>query len=170
MQGVRVHRGRSDGSSRMSLNGEVKSLIRKFVAGVIAACLLLSCAEEPREAVTEAPLPAGASPAPEVGTVELPEIDVASGLVIDEHWELVKAHCSACHSSQLVTQNRGSRQNWLEMIRWMQETQGLWQFDEATETSILDYLEKNYAPSSIHRRAPLPKALIPDNPYPGDTN
>ena len=131
--------------------------------------MLFACSKEAGPEVTENPAPSSpiTTPATVEPTVETetPEIDVTSGLVIDEHWELVKAHCSACHSPQLVTQNRGSRQNWLEMIRWMQETQGLWQFDAVTEGAILDYLEKNYAPSASHRRAPLPKALMPQNPY-----
>ena len=43
------------------------------------------------------------------------EIDKNSGLIIDDNWLLVNANCSACHSAKLVTQNRGSRQTWLEM-------------------------------------------------------
>jgi len=97
------------------------------------------------------------------------ETDPDSGLIVDEHWQLVKAHCSACHSPKLVTQNRGNRQNWLEIIRWMQETQGLWQFDAVTETAILDYLEKNYAPAAASRRAPLNRSLMPVNPYTTET-
>ncbi len=97
------------------------------------------------------------------------ETDPDSGLIVDEHWQLVKAHCSACHSPKLVAQNRGSRQNWLDMIRWMQETQGLLQFDAVTETAILDYLEKNYAPAAASRRAPLNSLLMPVNPYPTET-
>ena len=97
------------------------------------------------------------------------DIDPDSGLIVDEHWQLVKAHCSACHSPKLVTQNRGNRQNWLEMIRWMQETQGLRQFDAVTETAILDYLEKNYAPAAASRRAPLNSLLMPVNPYTTET-
>ena len=93
------------------------------------------------------------------------ETDPDSGLIVDEHWRLVKANCGACHSPKLVTQNRGSRQNWLETIRWMQETQGLWRFDAVTETAILDYLEKNYAPVAASRRAPLNSLLMPVNPY-----
>jgi hypothetical protein len=37
------------------------------------------------------------------------------------------------------------------MIRWMQETQGLWQLGEA-EPQILDYLAANYAPQENSRR------------------
>jgi hypothetical protein len=93
------------------------------------------------------------------------QLDPDSGLAIDEHWELVKAHCSACHSPRLVTQNRGNRQTWLAMIRWMQDSQGLWAFDPVTESAILDYLEKNYAPSAAYRRAPISQPLMPANPY-----
>lgn len=93
-------------------------------------------------------------------TPSLP-VDEASGLVIDEHWQLVKAHCTVCHSVKLVTQQRASRDTWLYLIRWMQQTQGLWQFDAVTESSILDYLEKNYAPSASSRRAPLTPELLP---------
>jgi hypothetical protein len=88
-------------------------------------------------------------------------VDEASGLVIDEHWQLVKAHCTVCHSARQVTQQRGSRETWLSLIRWMQKTQGLWQFDAVTENSILDYLETNYAPVASYRRAPLPPELMP---------
>ena len=97
------------------------------------------------------------------------ESDPDSGLIVAEHWELVKAQCGACHSPKLVTQNRGSRQTWLGMIRWMQETQGLWQFDPATETAILDYLEINYAPAAASRRPPINRSLMPVNPYTPET-
>ena len=99
------------------------------------------------------------------GAAAIRLLDSDSGLAIDENWELVKAHCSACHSPRLVTQNRGSRQTWLSMIRWMQESQGLWAFDAATETAILDYLEKNYPPTAAYRRAPIKRELLPLNPY-----
>ena len=80
-------------------------------------------------------------------------------------FDLVSTQCTACHSARLITQNRADRDGWLAMIRWMQETQGLWPFDEATETAILDYLAKNYAPSALHRRAPLSESMLPPNPY-----
>jgi hypothetical protein len=94
------------------------------------------------------------------------EIDPASGLIVDDHWELVRAHCGACHSTRLVTQNRGSRETWLKMIRWMQETQGLWALNGPQEDAILDYLAKNYAPAAAARRTMLAPELLPPNPYP----
>lgn len=86
--------------------------------------------------------------------------DPISGLVVAEHYQLVRAHCSACHSAKLVTQNRLSRDNWLATIRWMQKTQGLWPLGEQEEP-ILDYLETYYSPVKVSRRAPIPKALMP---------
>ena len=89
------------------------------------------------------------------------EVDPASGLIVAEGWQTVRAHCGGCHSHKLVTAQRGNRETWLEMIRWMQETQNLWQFDAATEKTILDYLAANYSPSPVRRRAPIPPALMP---------
>jgi len=81
-------------------------------------------------------------------------IDVESGLIIDDNYELVKGTCSACHSIALVAQNSATRKGWKELIVWMQQTQKLWDLGE-NEALILDYLEKNYAPKEQGRRAPL---------------
>lgn len=93
------------------------------------------------------------------------EKDPASGFVIAEGWETVRNNCTACHSSNLVIQNSGSRNYWQELIRWMQATQGLWQFDAATEKTILDYLSTQYGAKEGARRPPLPRAQMPENPY-----
>ena len=92
------------------------------------------------------------------------EIDAATGLIKNPGWEMVRIHCGGCHSHALVTGQRADRQTWLDMIRWMQATQNLWQFDPATETRILDYLADNYAPQRNHRRAAIPPALLPNSP------
>jgi hypothetical protein len=89
------------------------------------------------------------------------EIDEATGLKIDPGWELVRIHCGGCHSHALVTGQRADRQTWLDIIRWMQATQNLWQFDPATEGQILDYLADNYPPQPHRRRAPIPPSLVP---------
>ncbi len=72
-------------------------------------------------------------------------LDPDSGLRIDPNLMLVKANCTACHSSKLITMNRMSRERWKETIRWMQEKQNLWDLGES-EPLVLDYLEKYYAP------------------------
>lgn len=89
------------------------------------------------------------------------EIDEATGLVIAPGWEQVRAHCGGCHSHRLVTAQRADRQTWLDMIRWMQATQNLWQFEPATEQAVLDYLAANYPPQPNRRRAPIPPSLMP---------
>ena len=93
------------------------------------------------------------------------EKDPNTGLVMAEGWETVRNNCTACHSAKLVTQNSGSRNHWQYLIRWMQETQGLWQFQAETEETILDYLAENYGPKEDARRPPIPRTLMPDNPY-----
>jgi hypothetical protein len=82
------------------------------------------------------------------------EVDPDTGLVIAPGYEQVRAQCTICHSARLVTQNRANRAGWLQMIRWMQESQGLWPLGDA-EPLILDYLEQNYGPRAQGRRAPL---------------
>ena len=91
-----------------------------------------------------------------------PAVDPQSGLVKAEGFNLVLAHCSACHSPALITQNAMSRGRWLETIRWMQDTQKLWPLGEA-EPLILDYLSTWYGPKQSFRRAPLASHLLPAN-------
>ena len=81
-------------------------------------------------------------------------VHVATGLKFDDGFNQVKASCLACHSSKLITQNRATRDGWKKMIRWMQETQNLWDLGP-NEDIILDYLAKNYAPEETGRRAQL---------------
>ena len=86
--------------------------------------------------------------------------DPITGFVIAQHYEIVRAHCTACHSAKLVTQNRMTRENWLTTIRWMQKSQGLWPLG-VQEPKILDYLESHYSPIAISRRPPIPTHLMP---------
>jgi len=95
-------------------------------------------------------------------------VDPESGLVVAPGWELVRSLCYSCHSLRLVTGQRADRQTWLEMIRWMQETQGLFVLPRHIEDQILDYLASAYGPVSAQRRPPLPPQLMPPNPYGAD--
>lgn len=81
-------------------------------------------------------------------------IHLATGMPYDERFPIVKATCTACHSSKLVTQNRATRAGWKQMIDWMQETQGLWELG-GNEPIILDYLAEYYAPKKVGRRVNL---------------
>jgi hypothetical protein len=93
------------------------------------------------------------------------ELDPFTGLKMTGDWELVRNNCIACHSPKLITQQRGSKAQWLSMIRWMQKKQNLWQFDADTENRIIGYLAGNYPPQADRRRAAIPPDLMPPNPY-----
>ena len=80
-------------------------------------------------------------------------IDTATGLIAAPGLDLVKANCLSCHSTKLITQYRGTREDWLSKIRWMQAKQNLWDLGE-NEPVILEYLSKNYAPHEIFDRRP----------------
>ena len=59
---------------------------------------------------------------------------------------------------------RATRHGWSEIIRWMQNKQGLWALAPETESKLLDYLSVHYGPdreSAGQRRLPLPQALMP---------
>ena len=90
------------------------------------------------------------------------DTDAATGLIKNPGWQQVRAHCGGCHSHALVTSQRADRQTWLDIIRWMQETQNLWQLEPDTEAQIIDYLAANYPPQANRRRAPIPPGLMPD--------
>ncbi len=85
------------------------------------------------------------------------QLDADTKLVLDESLSLVKAHCTACHSSQLIRQSHFSREKWTERIRWMQRTQKLWDLGPS-EPAVLTYLTNYYGPvanSFDGRREPL---------------
>ena len=78
-------------------------------------------------------------------------VDETSGFVIDDGWKLTNAHCAACHSAKLVTQNRMDRGGWEDIIRLMQAEHGLWDLG-ADETVIIDYLTLHYGLSKSSSR------------------
>lgn len=95
-------------------------------------------------------------------------LDPGTGLVKQPGWEDVRSHCGACHSYRLITNQRGSREDWQHMIRWMQRTANLWQLPHDAEVRILDYLSTHYASryrdenrKPPQRRKPLPPELMP---------
>ena len=81
-------------------------------------------------------------------------IHLPTGLIVDRGIQEVMTTCAACHSLDLVKQNRATREGWKDLIVWMQETQKLWDLGES-EAVILDYLSKNYAPTNTGRRKNL---------------
>ncbi|WP_291779103.1 cytochrome C [Cecembia sp.] len=81
-------------------------------------------------------------------------VHVPTGFKVGEGLELVIGNCTNCHSAKLVTQNRFTKEGWINVIRWMQETQGLWDLG-TNEESIVAYLSTHYAPEARGRRKPL---------------
>ena len=115
----------------------------------LRACLLLS----------------GLLAASPVTLAEEPQLDAFTGLKMAGDWELVRGNCIACHSPKLITQQRGTKAQWLNMIRWMQKKQNLWQFEPDIEKRIIAYLAEYYPPQEDRRRAAIPPDLMPPNPY-----
>ncbi|MBK6599579.1 MAG: hypothetical protein IPG25_17535 [Proteobacteria bacterium] len=89
------------------------------------------------------------------------KLDPETGLKIAPNWELAAAQCGGCHSHQLVTAQRGDREYWLQLIRWMQRTQNLWPIPAEIEEPLLEYLATNYNETDWGRRPPLPPTLLP---------
>ncbi len=81
-------------------------------------------------------------------------IHVRTGLVEAEGLMEVVNNCTNCHSALLVTQNRMNEERWIATIRWMQETQNLWDLGN-NEQIIVNYLVTNYPPVKKGRRANL---------------
>ncbi len=81
-------------------------------------------------------------------------IHVRTGFVEGDGLMLVVNNCTNCHSAKLVTQNRMSKEQWSATIRWMQETQNLWDLGK-NEEPIVTYLATYYAPEKEGRRQNL---------------
>ncbi|MFD0799180.1 monoheme cytochrome C [Maribacter chungangensis] len=81
-------------------------------------------------------------------------IHVRTGLVDAPGLMETVNNCTNCHSSKLVTQNRMSKERWKATIRWMQETQNLWDLGK-NENVIIDYLVENYPERTTGRRENL---------------
>ncbi len=78
-------------------------------------------------------------------------IHIRTGLVDAEGLMMVVNNCTNCHSSKLVIQNRMNKERWIATIRWMQETQNLWDLG-GNEEIIVNYLVANYPPKKKGRR------------------
>ena len=116
-----------------------------LLAGLVGFCLLAHVpASQSRNQVAQA------SPAFQVRD----SLDAQTGLVLAPGFQVVKSNCIRCHSPQLITAKRATREGWEGTIRWMQATQGLGELGKE-EALILDYLAKHYAPTQEGRRPPL---------------
>ncbi len=81
-------------------------------------------------------------------------IHVRTGLVEADGFMIVVNNCTNCHSAKLVTQNRMNTEGWNTTIKWMQETQNLWDLGGNQEI-IVNYLVTNYPAIAKGRRMTL---------------
>lgn len=81
-------------------------------------------------------------------------IHVRTGLVEAPGLMETVNNCTTCHSAKLIIQNRMGPERWHATIRWMQETQNLWDLG-ANEEIIVNYLVANYPPPKKGRRSVL---------------
>lgn len=81
-------------------------------------------------------------------------IHLRTGLKDAKGLMTVVNNCTNCHSAKLVIQNRMNKERWDATIRWMQETQNLWDLGDNQEI-IVDYLVTNYPVLEKSRRENL---------------
>ena len=121
---------------------------RMQILAIIGIFLLFSCKKEDS---TKEPVPI---PDSEMNKEIVDGVHVRTGLKEGEGLLKVIGHCTVCHSAELITQNRMNRERWNATIRWMQETQNLWELGD-DQKIIVDYLVTQYPVESKGRRAPL---------------
>lgn len=102
--------------------------------------------------------------APQTELVTIPEEDdydkiengihVRTGFIDAPGMMVTVQNCTNCHSAKLVIQNRMNEERWKSTIKWMQETQNLWDLGE-NEAVIINYLVTNYPPKKLGRRVVL---------------
>ncbi len=122
---------------------------------VIASVFLISIYKDPLTTIDKEIDPTTV----EVSANEDPDkiengIHIRTGLIAAEGLTEVVNNCTTCHSAKLVIQNRMGKERWEATIRWMQETQNLWDLGK-NESIIIDYLVKNYPPKNKGRREVL---------------
>lgn len=70
----------------------------------------------------------------------------------DEYWGLprnagyeeIAIYCSACHTLEIVMQQRATRNRWAYMLDWMVEEQNMPPLPDADKATVLDYLSRNF--------------------------
>ena len=71
------------------------------------------------------------------------KINSGPSLIKAKGYKTVVNNCTGCHSSKIILQNRMTADGWNSTIKWMQETQNLWDLGDNQEI-IVNYLVTNY--------------------------
>ncbi|WP_396591512.1 monoheme cytochrome C [Allomuricauda sp. R78024] len=145
----------------MSSENEFKQQVRSLYQKLIAAFGLIAIAVFAFIYVALNPSVLQNKPE-ETAIITIPEVEgkiengihVVTGFIDGTGLTEVIQNCTNCHSAKLVTQNRMTKEGWVATIRWMQETQNLWDLGNQEE-AIVNYLTTNYAPQKKGRREVL---------------
>tara|TARA_R110000751_G_scaffold219147_1_gene321953 strand:- start:272 stop:757 length:486 start_codon:yes stop_codon:yes gene_type:complete len=143
------------------LKGDFQELYRKIILACavigIGAIILVYLIIDPSFSTFK-------TDAPQTELVTVPEEDdydkvengihVRTGFIDAPGMMVTVQNCTNCHSAKLVMQNRMNEERWKSTIKWMQETQNLWDLGE-NEAVIINYLVTNYPPKKLGRRAVL---------------
>ena len=54
--------------------------------------------------------------------------------------------CTPCHSERILVQQGLTREQWDELVDWMEEDEGMDPIDGALRSVVLDYLGEHYGP------------------------
>ncbi len=136
-------------SSAIGARARRAAVVRAVALSAVA--LAFGCDRSPPDPTPAAEPPAAkaveppAAPATAVNPADLDPPEVM-GLAAGAGRTVVITHCTPCHSTALVTQNRMSRARWDATITWMQETQSLWPIPAEQRVQLLDYLEAVQGP------------------------
>ena len=69
---------------------------------------------------------------------------LASDNDINNDRDLLKYNCSACHSLNIIYQQRLSEDRWREIISLMYTEHGMERINKKEEERLIHYLSKNY--------------------------
>ena len=73
--------------------------------------------------------------------------DEFGGLPRDGAYEFVAMYCSACHTLQIVMQQRATKARWIYMLDWMTKEQNMPPLPEEDKARVLDYLSDHFGPA-----------------------
>lgn len=75
--------------------------------------------------------------------------DDSWGLPHADGYEGIAIYCSACHTLEIVMQQRASRERWDYMLEWMTKEQNMPPLPDDQKTKMLNYLSENFGPASL---------------------
>ena len=109
------------------------------------AAMAPSWPKTPDYRVSFQPLPTAAAPMD--GAVAYASYDPEDdywGLPRNGAYEEVAIYCTACHTLEIVMQQRATEARWTYMLDWMVEEQNMPPLPDNTKAQVLNYLVRNF--------------------------